>query len=608
MISSFTKRALAFALLAFMIGCGFTYAAEVPSPTASKTHSGFPTDWSSRHLVLSGNSSSKALAASRTEPRHVYNLVRRMAAERNERERREHHRRRRAIHVDWSVSLENGFVQPTQFPAKYNFDVTSQDCNNDYVLFAVSVLTGKPAQGTIIGINNLYTEATPKCNAGTPWVAFAYNTVTQSGGQLKTSPALSVDGTKAAFVESTSTGSYFHVLVVPNPIPAPPSHTGTVLAPQTPISCATPTTADCMTTVQISGAANSLASPWVDYNTDTAYVGTDDGKVYKISPVFGGGAPSVVSDADWPVTVVTYSGLGASKVLTSAVVDPDANRIFVGDANGFLYAINLGSPGHAVAATETIGWVGHGAGTGIVDPPLVVNDTANASVDQVFAFTGCSNIIGLGGAINQLPANFTSSTAITAVDLGSGNGTGNCTTNNVHSGMFDNSFWNNGTTSGHLMACGFVSGGGSPAPPKMYMFGFDNNHLITSTNSVSWQISTTKGEECSPLTAFSDGTTDRLFFGVGSSASGFVKSSSITAGFPSPGTCKANSPTATCVTAPSALMGTSGIIIDNSVSNGGANIYFSTLAPKSVSGQNCNVTGGTATPYCAIKLTQNGFK
>ena len=607
MISS-KKPAFCLALLVLVSTCALTYAAEVSSQAANKPHSGFPTDWSSRHLILSGKSSTKALAASKTEPRHVYNLVRRMAAERNQRERRGRHSRRRAIHVDWSVSLENGFVQPTQFPAKYNFDVTSEDCNSDYVLFAVSVLSGKPAQGTIIGINNLYTEATPKCNSGTPWVAFSYNTVTQIGGQIKTSPALSEDGTKVAFVESTSTGSYFHVLALPSPIPTPPSHTGSVLSPQTPTSCATPTTAGCMTTVQISGSANSLASPWVDYNTDTAYVGTDDGILYKISPVFGGGAPSVVSDTNWPVTVVTYSGTGASKVLTSAVVDPDVNRIFVGDGNGYLYSINAATPGHTVVATQTIGWVGHGAGTGIVDPPLVVNDAANPAVDQVFAFTGCSNIIGLGGAINQLPGNFTSSTAITAVDLGSGNGTGNCTTNNVHSGMFDDAFWNSGTTSGHLMACGFVSGGGSPAPPKMYMFDFDNNHLITSTGSTSWQISNTKGEECSPLTEFFDGSTDRLFFGIGSSGSGYVKSSSITAGFPSPGTCKNNTPTATCVTAPAAMMGTSGIIVDNSVSNGGANIYFSTVAPKSVSGQNCNVTGGTATPYCAIKLTQNGFK
>jgi hypothetical protein len=137
------------------------------------------------------------------------------------------------------------------------------------------------------------------------------------------------------------------------------------------------------------------------------------------------------------------------------------------------------------------------------------------------------------------------------------------------------------------------------------------NHLITSTGQATWVVNNTKGDECSPLTEFSNGTTDKLFFGVGSGGGGgdgFVESSSFTAGFPAPGTCSAGNPTSTCVTAPKALGGTSGIIIDNQLSNGGTNIYFSTLAGGSVNGQSCHVTGGTATPFCAVKLTQSGLQ
>ncbi|HEX6504006.1 MAG TPA: hypothetical protein VF011_12200 [Terriglobales bacterium] len=593
------------AVLAFVLGLGLAICvAETPAkdtPDQSKPHYGFPTDWSSRQLVLSGNSATAALNAGQKEPRHVYNMVRRMAAV--EHRRRHHHRRdeHHAMKVDWAVSLENGFVLPSQYPAKYSFQIASQDCNNDYVLYAVSVLAGKPAQGTVIGINNLYTGGTTPCNGGSPWVAFAYNTVTQAGGQIQTSPVPSTDGTKVAFIESTSTGSYFHVLVLPNPIPAPPLHTGTVLAPQLPTSCAAPTTAGCMTTLQVSTASDSLASPWVDYNTDSAYVGTDDGNLYKISPVFGGATPQLVNDSNWPVTVVTA---GTSKVLASPVVDDVANRIFLGDNNGFLYAVDLTSPAHAVSATKTIGWVGHGAGTAIVDPPLVVNDAANAAVDQVFAFTGCSNVIGLGGAVSQIPANFTSSTTYNAVGLGGNNSSSTCTGSNAHMGMVDNAFWNSGSASGHLLACGFASGNF----PKMFMFGFDVNHLLTSTNAVTWKIDNTKGEECSPLTEFYDGTTDRVFFGTGNSTVGFIKASSITAGLPQASTCTNGSPTATCVTTPAGLGGTSGVIIDNQVSNGGTNIYFSTVAPGDVNGTNCNVTGGAATPYCAVKLTQSALQ
>jgi hypothetical protein len=604
-----TIRLAVLAVFALCFTAAITLAAKAAANNTSEhvqPHYGFPTDWSSRQLVLSGKSAPATLAAGQREPRHVYNMVRRMAAV--ERRRRHHHRRdeHHAMKVDWAVSLENGYVLQSQYPAKYSFQVTSEDCNNDYVIFAVSVAAGKPAQGTVIGINNLYTGGTTPCNGGSPWVAFAYNTVTQTGGQIQTSPVLSTDGTKVAFVESTPTGSYFHVLVLPNPIPAPPAHTGTVLVPQAPTSCASPTTVGCMTTLQVSAAANSLASPWVDYNTDIAYIGTDDGKLYKISPVFGGATPQLVNDTDWPVTVVTA---GTSTVLSSPVVDDAANRIFLGDGNGYFYAVDLTSPAHAVSATKSVGWIDQGAGTAIVDPALVVNDAANSSVDQVFAFTGCSNVVGVGGAINQLPADFTSSTTYTAINLGSGNGSGNCTTNNVHMGTLDNAFWNNGSTSGHMIACGFVNGGGSPAPPEVYMFGFNTTtHLLTSPAVKSWKIDNTAGEECSPLTEFYDGTTDRLFFGTGSSTTGFIKSSSITAGLPASSSCTNKKPNSTCVTAPAALGGTSGVIIDNEVSNGGTNIYFSTLAPGDVSGTNCNVAGGAATPYCAVKLTQSALK
>jgi hypothetical protein len=567
---------------------------------------GFPTDWSSRHVIFAGGNTSSVLVAGFHDPRHVYNKVQRMVALRNIR-RRGPAPRRAAPQVDWSVSLENGFVPANQFPAKFRFDVSSQSCNDDYVLFGLTVNSG--TQANLVGINNLYTEATPRCNGGTPWVAFGYNTVTHSGGQIRTSPVLSVDGKKVAFVESTTSGSYFHVLVLPSPIPAPPSQTGSVRSPATPTSCANPITPSCMSTVQISAAANTLSSPWIDYNTDTAYVGTDNGRLYKISPVFGGGAPAVVNDTNWPVTVVTS---GSSLVLTGAVVDPGAGRIFVGDGNGYLYAISLTNPLKATAARVTIGWVGHGAGTGIVDPPIVVNDSANPAVDQVFAFTGCSNIVGIGGAVNQIPANFTSASTFTSVDLGSSDGLGSCTTGNVHGGTFDNQFWINGTTGGHMIACGFVPGTRSrplvPSNPRMYMFPFNASHALTSTGVKTWTINNTRGDECSPLTEFFDGTTDRMFFGVGSTADGFVESSNITAGFPAPTPCSAGNPNSTCVTAPRALGGTSGSVIDNQVSNGGMNIYFTTLAPGSVNGQNCRVTGGLANPYCAVKLTQSGLQ
>jgi len=557
--------------------------------------------------VMTGDSVSSALEAGDLEPRHVYNLANRMRAFDNL--HRHPVRRPRPLDrkIDWSVSLENGYMPANQYPAKYRFDVGAEDCNTDYVIFALTLASGTGAN--LVGINNLYTEATPKCNSGTPWVSFAYFTRTHNGGQNRTSPVLSLDGTKVAFVESTNTGSHFHVLVLPNPIPSPPSQQGTVIAPKTPTTCTNPITPGCLSTVQISAAANTLSSPWVDYASDTAYVGTNDGKLYKITPVFGGGAPALVSDADWPVTIVTTGSL----VLTAPVVDSNANvnRIFVGDGNGYLYAVSLTGAAHTYSARLTIGWATHGAGTAIVDPPVVVIDVANPAMDQVFAFTGCSNVIGIGAAINQVPANFTSASTYVAVDMGSSDGGGNCTTGNAHGAAFDDTFWTSGTTNGHIMGCGFVSGTTAaplaPSNPQMYKFAFDASHNVTAAGEQTWVINNTKGDECSPLTEFSDGTNDRVFFGVGGTTDGFIKSSNLTTGFPAATACTAGSPTSTCSTAPAGLGGTSGITVDNTVGNGGMNIYFSTVGRGSVNGQNCHVTGGTASPYCAVKLTQSGL-
>jgi hypothetical protein len=586
------------------------------------THLGYPQDWSSRHLLMPGARAEDVLAAGDHDPRYVYNMVMRQVAVENLRKAAEEApigifgplppRRippripRQKMKIDWAVSLENGYVPQNQFPAKYQFDVVAENCNSDYIVFGLTVTSG--TQANLVGINNLYTSASPPCNSGSPWVAFAFNAATH-GGLIETSPVISTDGTKVAFVESTSGASYFHVLVLPNTMPTPPSQDGTVLSPLTPLPCTNPTTTFCMTDLTIeSSASNSNSSPWVDYSTDTAYVGADNGLLYKITPVFGGGAPALVNDpSNWPVTVSTQS----TKVLTAPVVDDTSGRIFLGDGYGYLYAVSLTNPGKTYAAQLAVGWVGNGAGTGIVDPPYAVTDPANPTVDQVFAFTGCSEVEGIGGAISQVGANFTSSTALTTsntVDLGSGHGNGDCTGGNVHSGTFDNAFWVNGSTSGHMIACGFVSGTSGapliPSNPKMYFFPFASN-VITSTGSSTFVVNNTVGDECSPLTEFYNGTTDRMFFGVGST-DGYLESSTITTSLTTP-TCT-GAPTSSCVTAPSALGGTSGIVIDNELSNGGTNIYFSTMAPGSVNGQKCNVSGGTANPYCAVKLTQSALQ
>jgi hypothetical protein len=370
-----------------------------------------------------------------------------------------------------------------------------------------------------------------------------------------------------------------------------------------------------MTTLLIENTAtNSNSSPWVDYNTDTAYVGADNGLLYKITPVFGGGQPALVTTGGWPASVSTNK---YNTVLTDPIVDDFSGLIFLGDGEGYLYSVNMANP--ATIATQTIGWVYDGstdgsglAGTGVVDAPIVVSDVATGT-HQVFAFTGCSIVQGIGGAVTQLPTNFATGSASTTntVNLGSATGIGDCTGANLHSGTVDNAFWLYGTSSvagqqGHMITCGFVNSGGKPAEPEMYMFPFASN-VITAAGDFTFLIDTTKGDECSPLTEFYNGTTDLMFFGVGGTTDGYLESSTIEEGTTPPSLTTpvcTGAPTSTCVTAPSALQGTSGIVIDNQLSNGGTNIYFTTQAVGDVSGQKCHAVTGIANPYCAVRLTQ----
>ena len=88
-----------------------------------------------------------------------------------------------------------------------------------------------------------------------------------------------------------------------------------------------PGTGSQTTALAFSSTTDTNSSLYVDYINDAAYVGDDGGKLYKISPVFGGGNPAVV----WTATL-------AGK-LTGPVLDSANNVVLVGSSNGDLYAV-----------------------------------------------------------------------------------------------------------------------------------------------------------------------------------------------------------------------------------------------------------------------------
>src|SRR5579864_6950500 len=126
---------------------------STPEVRRPAKHLGYPHDWSSRHVLMPGVSADEALVAAERDPRHAYNLVmRQVVVGRSHFPMRQH---RLHPKIDWAVSLENGYVPQNQFPAKYQFDVSTEDCNSEYVVFGLTVTKG--TQANLVGINNLYT-------------------------------------------------------------------------------------------------------------------------------------------------------------------------------------------------------------------------------------------------------------------------------------------------------------------------------------------------------------------------------------------------------------------------------------------------------------------
>ena len=87
--------------------------------------------------------------------------------------------------------------------------------------------------------------------------------------------------------------------------------TGTVAIP----------TSSCLKSVTFSATAtDTLSSPWVDYATDKAFVGSDDGKIYRISCVFNC-ALNTHPAVDWTFTLPVAGTGGAAATPNGPVYD-----------------------------------------------------------------------------------------------------------------------------------------------------------------------------------------------------------------------------------------------------------------------------------------------
>jgi hypothetical protein len=501
-------------------------------------------------------------------------------------------RRRGILHADWSISLGTGTTAAGQFPAKFSFDVAAApDCVNDFVVFPVNV-NGSATQANLVAFNRLYSgtaggngicNRTPSASdvGISAEVLWSYNVhAIAAGAAVPTSPALSLNGTKVAFVESAAgNAAHFHVLAWKSGDGQDATNLQNTLLPKaiTTFSTTSPAAGSGTATDLVLGTAtDTISSPFVDYVRDLAYVGNDQGTLYRIKNVFctvacTTAAPSL--DTSWgsagAVTVGSGSCAGTAKsTLTGPVLDFVTLNVFVGCADGKVYGFTSTGAPLAIASIS----VGDGsANGGIVESPIV--DGVNGFIYSV-AGTGAS---GTSAVLVQ---------ATTSLSGPCGGGTlcvanvGNAGVHNAHAPALNDSYYSSGTSANWIIYMGGFSGLLNQL--TLYGVAFNGARVMTAgtpTNALNIPLPFVSGEY-TPLAEFKNGATDWLFGGILQNPLANMGSFNINT-FP------------TGVTN-STLQGSgpSGIVVDNSSGSVQAsNIYFATQ--------------GTNT---AVKLTQAGFQ
>jgi hypothetical protein len=452
-------------------------------------------------------------------------------------------------------------------PAKYTFDVTAApSCANDFVAVGVAATPASGGQANIVGVNNLYStspaSAAPNCTTNGPTVKFAYASGT---GQVPASLAISLNGTKLAYIENLSAGkSYFHVLTI-----------GTTGSNGTSASAAVvPGTGNNAVdnTVLLSpdgGVTNesSTSAPYINYTTndanDTAYVttysnsGSGSGYLYKIGNVFSSSAPTII----WKVAVTAIPG--------PPVYEDATNSVFFTDSNGRIdYVIDTGT-----SPTVTYGGI-VAAGTTSLNPVTI--DVADEFVYATF------NTNGTNALVVQAAETLASSVSVAV-------GTGNTTYSGPYGVEFNNA-WYTGAA-GPLL---YVVGTGTGTTPTLYSVGFGSGDVLNGTTANSTALTSAAGADASPPTEYFNPTLakDFLFVGVtnhcrattGGGTAGCVMSLNITAGFPT---------VSAATTALAASGGTTEIVIDND---------NTTLSQAS------SAYYGTKTGNTLVKATQNALQ
>jgi hypothetical protein len=464
------------------------------------------------------------------------------------------HQNSQSLEGKWNIAIAAGGGGPAldMYPAKYTFSPIGAPACTDFVVFPNQLAGASSSSPNIVGLTNLYVSPNGTCGTA-PTFLFSYFVGT---GTVQTSPVLSLDGTKVAFVESISGGSKFHVVTI--------GTTGTNVgtsgfAPVAP--CTVNGTKNCSTNNAVdtnilmkNGVMVTRSSPFVDYAHDTAYVGDDTGALHKFTPVFNG-TPAEVTTGGWPLPVSTFP-------LSPPTYDSISGKVFVGGGGGLLWCVSPATPATCSTPNVTVG--SGGTGGGVVDGPIVDSTHQTVFAEANNFTSGQASLSQVTTAMaGQVTANMGKVTSSSYTDL--------------YNGAFDNAYFTSVST-GHMYFCGDLT---TAATPELWRVTFNSSGTMTGLDSsftpVQLAVSgdTGTGYDCTPLTEVYNASLghDILFFGVknGGNFSGCSSTTCVISYDLGSNIVLA----ATTTPASAGGAGISAIIIDNVVTtNGGSQIYY----------------------------------
>jgi hypothetical protein len=350
------------------------------------------------------------------------------------------------------------------------------------------------SQANIVGLNHLYSgSGTSLCNLTNPEFIFSY----ASGvGPVATSPGLSVGGTEVSYVENDpNIGAILHVLTFASGSTeygasttcASNNNGGATLPtcatnPVIPGSTSGSTATDFMlplglvaanAATGVAGAADSFSSPFTDYANDTTYVGDNNGYLYAITPTFKG--TPAYAGGNFPVHVNATTPASA----TPTAVTATTTVVTVTVANSL-------SIGELVTIAGVTANTGNGCTAGDVAAINGVQIPASASAAQITfaatipsATTGCT----LTGATVTQGSNFL---AAPVVDVG---GTGNILVGDSSSNLYEL------TPAGATAATALALGVNGATNQGAINGGIRDAVVLDSTNGVGYVITA-----CNPNT------------------------------------------------------------------------------------------------------------